>query len=356
MPLLKRRATPEAPAASLSSSTQSTSALLEDSVVKKRLRLRIRKHHSHEDTTPQDLSSRPPFTAKESRNPELQHQENPYRDLESDEKIESGRKILWPKDMSGKPVFLEDTGEKLGVIYDSIIDAEKHLIGYKIKDSKSDAILSFPLDQFEEDKTGFIFIPSWYIKGIKTIEKLEFKDRITPELTWLINDHTITTKELYRIFSRHDDSLTKYVEEAIGLRVQLMQRLAILEKERLMLKESLMDLTEKRLIKDIDRREFSDVVVEHRRKVNVLDNNIKKCKELIDRLQKTSFGTLSSAINPAIASTEDQILQPTIESTPTPDASYQERYYQLKQQYTALQEGYEELKSAVERLLTQNEL
>ncbi len=170
------------------------------------------------------------------------------------------------------------------------------------------------------------------------------------------DEYSASMDSLFETYARLVPTLTKYVEEAIGLRVQLMQRLAILEKERLMLKESLMDLTEKRLIKDIDRREFSDVVVEHRRKVNVLDNNIKKCKELIDRLQKTSFGTLSSAINPAIASTEDQILQPTIESTPTPDASYQERYYQLKQQYTALQEGYEELKSAVERLLTQNEL
>ena len=356
MPLLKSRVTPEVPAASPASSTQSSSSSHEDPIIKKRLRFRIRKHHSPEEVDLQDPSSFPPLSARELKYQYPQDQSNPQHDLESDENPESGRKILWPKDMTGKPVFLEDTGEKLGVVYDPIIDAEKHLVGYKIQDCKSDTILSFPLAQFEEDKNGLIFIPSWYIKGIKTVEKLEFKDRITPELMWLITDHALSTEELYRMFSRHDDSLTKYIEEAISLREQLMQRLAILEKERLTLKESLMDLTEKRLIKDIDRREFSDIVVEHRRKVNVLDNNIKKCKDLIDRLQKTSFGTLSTVIHPAISPTVVQTPEHTVQTPSTPDATYQERYHQLKQQYNALQEGYEELKSAVEHLLTQNEL
>ena len=47
---------------------------------------------------------------------------------------------------------------------------------------------------------------------------------------------------------------------------------------------------------DIDRRQFSEVVMEHRKKVNILDLNIKKCKELIERLDHTSFGSLSKAI------------------------------------------------------------
>jgi len=33
--------------------------------------------------------------------------------------------------------------------------------------------------------------------------------------------------------------------------------------------------------------------MQHRKKVNVLDVNIKKCKELITRLEQTSFGILS---------------------------------------------------------------
>jgi len=264
---------------------------------------------------------------------------------------ESRRKLLLPHGMNGRPVYLEDTGEKIGVVVDSIIDKEHNLVGYKIKDTKSETILSFTLNQFLEDKEGLIFIPSWYNRGVKTVEKLEFKDRITPELQCLVMDHTVSPEELYQIFVRHDDTLTNYLVEAAGLRDQLMQRLAVLERERMALKESLMDITEKRLIQDIDRHEFSDIVTEHRRKVNVLDTNIKKSKDLLDRLQKTSFGSLSLALHASQIMTSNQ---PTTNQTSTPsaDVTYQEKYSQLRQQYTKLQEGYDELKAAVDRLLS----
>ena len=60
------------------------------------------------------------------------------------------RKKFLPKDMKGKPVFLEDTGEKLGEVFEMMYDNDKKLIGYKIKDKRTDSVLSFPLDQFEE--------------------------------------------------------------------------------------------------------------------------------------------------------------------------------------------------------------
>ncbi|MCK5458753.1 MAG: PRC-barrel domain-containing protein, partial [Thermoplasmatales archaeon] len=154
----------------------------------------------------------------------------------------SKRKTLIKKDMKGKPVFLEDTGEKIGTVFDAIYDGEGNLVGYKIKDNKSESILSFPLDQFGEDKGGLIFVPSWYTKGVKTIEKLEFKDRISPELTWLLKDRTITEEELYNIFVKHDDIIANYMEESVALRELLSSRLKILERERLTLKEDLMDL------------------------------------------------------------------------------------------------------------------
>ena len=52
------------------------------------------------------------------------------------------RKKIYQKDMSGKPVYLEDTGEKIGTVFGSIYDKERNLIGYKIKDNKSESILS----------------------------------------------------------------------------------------------------------------------------------------------------------------------------------------------------------------------
>jgi len=267
------------------------------------------------------------------------------------------------KDMKGKQVYLEDTGEILGSVYDTVLDADKNILGYKIKDSKSEAILNFPLDQFDENKNGLIFIPSWYHSGLKTIEKLEFKDRITPELIWLLTDKTITMEELYNIFVKHDDKIAHYIDEAVALRGLITSRLTILEKERVSLKETLMDLTEKRLIKDIDRRQFSEDVMDHRRKVNILDINIKKCKELLERLDLTSFGMLSKTMT-----TLEKQMKETEQFHDTTFLSsehglenhqnndlYREKYLELKQRYEQLLETYNELKTAVEKLLVKNE-
>jgi len=274
------------------------------------------------------------------------------------------RKVVVQRDMKGKPVFLEDTGEKIGTIFDVIYDGNKNLIGYKIKDEKSDSILSFPLDQFDEDKSGLIFVPSWYTKGIKTIEKLEFKDRISPELTWLINDKTISTEELYDIFVKHDDEIDNYIEESVALRELLTKRLTILEKERIKLKESLMDLTEKRLIKDIDRRKFSDVVMQHRRKVNILDVNISKCKELIERLETTSFGILSKNLLSRIEKENESLNREDVskpQESPVIiekqiDTPYKDKFVRLQERYKELEEEHNELKVAVEKLIGKNDL
>ncbi len=288
------------------------------------------------------------------------------KDIVTEEKMLDGKKKTFiKKDMTGKPVFLEDTGEKLGTVFDIIYDGEKNLIGYKIKDIKSDAILSFQVEQFDEDKNGLIFLPSWYTKSLKNIEKLEFKDRISPELTALLTDDSVSNKELYEIFVKHDDEMAKYIEEAVYLKEMLLNRLKVLEKQRLSLRDELIDLTEKRLIKDIDRKEFSENVMEHRRKVNILDVNINKCKELMQRLDKTSFGVLGKNQIISELETEEHLFDKELENikeTKKPIFSkddsdvYKNKYYILKEQFEQLEGEYLELKSAVEKLMHKNQI
>ncbi|MDH7517407.1 MAG: PRC-barrel domain-containing protein [Candidatus Thermoplasmatota archaeon] len=282
-----------------------------------------------------------------------------------EKQLDDKKKTLIKKDMIGKPVFLEDTGEKLGTVFDIIYDGEKNLVGYKIKDIKSDAVLSFQIDQFDEDKNGLIFLPSWYTKSLKNIEKLEFKDRISPELTALLTDDSVSNKELYEIFVKYDDEMAKYIEEAIYLKEMLLNRLKVLEKQRLALRDELIDLTEKRLIKDIDRKEFSENVMEHRRKVNIIDVNINKCKELLERLDKTSFGVLGKNQIISELETEEHILDKNlgdVKETKKPLFSkdeneiYKNKYYTLKEQFEQLESEYLELKSAVEKLMHKNEI
>jgi hypothetical protein len=276
-------------------------------------------------------------------------------------KSKKKKKIL-PVDMKGKPVYLEDTGEKLGNVFDMIYDGHKQLVGYKIKDEKTNSTLTFPVDQFDTCTDGLIFVQGWYTKAEKTIEQLEFKERVSPELTTLLADDTISNEELYNIFVKHDDQMAHYIEEAVSLKELIIQRLKVLEKQRLALKDSLMDLTEKRLIKDVDRREFSEDVMKHRRKVNVLDVNIKKCKEILKRLDQTSFGKLGDHIitktgikNPDIYQKPERTGDSLVltEEIETP---YKQKYIDIKERYSQLEEEYNELKNAVEKLISKNEL
>ena len=278
------------------------------------------------------------------------------------------KKPLLAKDLKGKPVFLEDTGEKLGIVFDTIYDKDKNITGYKIKDGKSDTILSFTTDQFDYNKDGLIFVPSWYTNALKTIEKLEFKDKISPELTALLSEDDVSNEELYDIFVKYDDEMVNYIDDAKSLREMLASRLKVLEKQRLAMKNDLMDLTEKRLIKDIDRRQFSEDVMEHRRKVNILDLNISKCKDLIKRLDKTSFGVLGNAN--LIHVTKDSKIErnlyekvlakevhiPTKEPESRREEPYKEKYLSLKAQYEQLEEDYQELKIAVDKLFSKEEI
>jgi hypothetical protein len=322
------------------------------------------------------------FLKKDKNIPETNQLKNEESDDILNEKEEKKpfsakkKKTLIKKDMKNKPVYLEDTGEKLGIVFDTIYDKNKNIVGYKIKDGKSDAVLSFPIDQFDFTSDGLIFVPGWYTNSLKIIEKLEFKDKVSPELTALLSDDTVTNEELYDIFVKHDDDMVDYIDDAKSLREMLDNRLKVLEKQRIALKDDLMDLTEKRLIKDIDRREFSEDVMNHRRKVNILDLNINKCKDLIKRLDKTSFGVLGkNELTKKMQITKntkppkleknlyERLLNQNKEKTdirPEIKASnydeYKDKYFQLKNQYDQLEEEYQELKTAVDKILNKGEL
>ena len=312
---------------------------------------------------------------KKKKQKETKNQENIYEEItpsddnknEKKEKKQNKnvkKKSFLNKDMKGKPVFLEDTGEKLGTVFETIFDENKNILGYKIKDRETDAVLSFTVDNFDYNKDGLIFIPGWYNNALSIIEKLEFKDKISPELTALLSDDQVTNEELYDIFVKHDSEMVNYIDDSKSLREMLTSRLKVLQKQRISLKDELMDLTEKRLIKDIDRKEFSEDVMNHRRKVNILDLNIKKCKDLIKRLDNTSFGVLGKSDliekNPIQNNLKNNLTENILNSNLTErntnnytnkNDEYKNKYFELKERYSELEQDYRELKIAVDELV-----
>jgi len=353
-------------------------------VIKKRKRIGFKPTNKTNNMTSISQKKKPPENIEKTETDNTIYEdtsdalldENLISDLTNEEKTNSKeiikekttdkpvkkKKTIIKKDMKGKPVYLEDTGEKLGVVFDSIYDGSSNLVGFKIKDKKSDAVLSFPLDQFDLNKDGLIFLPGWYTNAMKIIEKLEFKDNISPELTALLSDDSVSNKELYDIFVKHDDDMAEYIDDAVALKGVLSNRLKILEKQRLSMKEGLLDLTEKRLIKDIDRREFSQDVLEHRRKANILDVNIKKSKDLMKRLDITSFGALGDSktrVKDDIVA--DRTLFENKEASQfiaksEKQLQYKEKYYALKDQFDQLEEEYLELRTSIEKLFGKNDL
>lgn len=339
---------------------------IENKTIKKRKRVGFRKKPELKEEVPPNIEKEEEM---QDVLPEIEEPELPEEPNEITKTPNKKKKQIIKTNMEGMPVFLEDTGEKLGMVYDSIYNKEKNIVGYKIKDEKSDTILSFSIDQFDYSKEGLIFVPGWYTNALKIIERLEFKDKISPELTALLSEDNVTNEELYEIFVKHDDEMVHYIDDAKTLRTMLNKRLRVLEKERLTMKDNLMNLTEKRLIRDIDRRKFSEDVMEHRRKANILDININKCKELIIRLDKTSFGIIGKKSSLYGTETKPEynlyhkiLDRDTIETTREKHETgkgkgeYKEKYLNLKAEFERLHEDYQELKTAVDKLVTKNEL
>jgi len=277
------------------------------------------------------------------------------------ENIKNKKKISL-NDSKGKTVFLQDTGEKLGTVFDMIYDNDKNIIGYKIKDHKTESVLSFPLNQFEESKEGLIYVQSWYLHATKAIEELEFKERVSPELTTLLTKNDISNDELFNIFLKHDDQMANYIEKAISLKERLNKGLMILEEKRHEIKDSLLDLTEEKLIKDDKKKRFSEDFMTHRRKVNILNVNIKKCRGLIDRIDNTSFGKLGESLTfrpgqnpkaPDLYSLNETGCHNKTDEIKNP---YKQKYINMKVRFEQLEEDYNDLKSTVERLIKKGEI
>jgi|GEM_PF-1927608 len=206
----------------------------------------------------------------------------------------TNRIIKWQKKRNlGKPVYLEETGEKIGFIQSLIYNENSdEIIGYDVKDEDSNTSLRIPIDQFIEDKRGLILTPRWYIDTVKTIERIEFKERVTPELTYLPSSK-ISDDDKNSFLMSIDPEIIHYIKEGKRLRKTLLFNLHVYNEQREQLNNELLDIIKKRVVEDINRRVFSEEVMDKRRRIKILDNLIKRCTDLLNRLDSTIIGRLS---------------------------------------------------------------
>ncbi|MEM0492481.1 MAG: hypothetical protein QXS02_00765 [Candidatus Thermoplasmatota archaeon] len=213
-------------------------------------------------------------------------------------KIRKKKIVLTPKTSSkpkkrnlGKKVYLEENGDLIGVIYSLIYNEyNDEVIGYEIKDKNSDAILQLPIDQFIEDKKGLILTPRWYIDAVKTIERIEFKERITPELAYLSS--RIKKEEMNSFLNSINPEIIIDINACVKLRETLRHSMMVYEEQKERLNNEILDIIKKRVADGISRHEFSEEIMDKRRRIKILDLLITRCMDLIKRLDNTIIGRL----------------------------------------------------------------
>lgn len=202
------------------------------------------------------------------------------------------RWFIWPfsqRSAHGKPVYFEDTGEKIGIVASVITNDQGKTVGYEIKDVKSDTTVHFPVEAFRQSDGGLIFTPLWYSQAKEIVNELEFREKTLHELKDILLAGAVSREKIYGIVTKTHPEIKKIIDEGIMLQESLIARLNDLELERIKVRKNLTRLTEKRLLKEIGRRDFAREVLEARKKIRIIEANIKRCKELNLQLARLPF-------------------------------------------------------------------
>ena len=190
------------------------------------------------------------------------------------------------KRIIGLPVYFEDTGERVGVVKKIVRNSLGEEIGYEIEDEMGKTFY-FPSDAFEKTRRGLIFAPLWYSEGLKLVAELEAKTKLPDVHEFLL--HGASKDEVYRAIEAKYPEVRKYVEEVLLLKEALIKRINDLETKIITLRKELVELSGKRLLKEISRKEFAEKVIEAKREINIAEIGIKRCRELLLKIDSIPF-------------------------------------------------------------------
>jgi len=204
------------------------------------------------------------------------------------------RWLIWPflqRSAHGKTVFFEDTGEKIGTIQNVLTDDNKNPIGYEIKEEGSDSTFQFPVENFRQTEQGLVFTPMWFSQANQLVKELEFRWKSLPELEDILLAGAVSKDKIYGILTRTHPELRKIFDQGILMRKTLLDRLEDLHIEYVSIRKNMTRVSEKRLLKQISRRDFAQEIIEARRQARIFEINIKRCRTLIQRLDSLPFIT-----------------------------------------------------------------
>ena len=206
------------------------------------------------------------------------------------EKLKQKRRICKP---IGKSVFLNTEDEKLGDIIEIICDQNNQIIGYKVKENKSEKVLHLFAEHCSQQKNNYICTPDCFTIPSKAIEGLEFYDNLNPDIILLLKDNIVSKDEWEKIYIQQDDELIKNINYASALDKMIQGSLYVLKKQHMLIEDTLKELQKKRVVNMISQEQYLQMALPYHQMLKHIDQNIKKYRNLAKRHTHSSSGKLN---------------------------------------------------------------
>ncbi|MCG2717343.1 MAG: hypothetical protein L6408_00710 [Nanoarchaeota archaeon] len=203
----------------------------------------------------------------------------------------SVKERVWPTHRKhnpvGKDAYIEESGERLGVVDDEVLGADNSIIGYEVIENESKSILYFPSEQVETNRRGVIIRPLWYVEAMKIIRRMEIQSSMMPELTGVSKN--ISTDELQALLSKTNPEIIYLIEAGVSVRDSIRERIDQLNKNAESVRNEILMSAGMYLGKGEKRKELAEKMQVYRRKLHIIESNINRCNELLLRLESSSL-------------------------------------------------------------------
>ncbi len=204
----------------------------------------------------------------------------------------SFKQIFWPGEKhTGKPVYLQETGEKLGRVVDAKRDENHEVVSYLVD---CDGVeLDISCENILKDKDGFIYRPVWLTEAEDVIRRLETQQRINPDLA-TYSSETMSPGEVKKLVSRSSLELKKTFEEAKDIAQLLSSKRNELQQKKDIFNHEIEEMAKKRMRGEGSRKNFAESIVSLKRKAKIVEENLNKVQSLYSRLEDSPLIDLES--------------------------------------------------------------
>ncbi len=217
------------------------------------------------------------------------------------------KELIWPSPGMGLPVYLDEGGEKFGYVT-KVIKENGRVEGYEVT-TEGGLTIHIPADSVAVSKKAIMYRPKWYVEGIEFIKRLEAQKMVTPEL-----------RKVLEGAARPRDSMTRrIVEEGKNIYKEISGKLIMFIEERNKLRQELDDLTHRRILGATKGSEYARALVTLRRKMEMLDANIKKAEEILRLLNYPVFRVEEEEEKPKVGPIGEKGMVPPPPKPATPE-------------------------------------